>query len=99
MFAYVKKDWLELFNKKEDGFNFEGTILSFLLSSDQFWEKIFDHDRELKKAQGHISVPTLSETDRKTILDHWKTEKRAKLQILWNILLKQHSMILETVNA
>ena len=49
-----------------------------------------DHGRELKKAQG-FSVPTLSETDRKTILDHWKTEKWAKLQILWNILLKQHS--------
>ena len=49
-----------------------------------------DHGRELKKAQG-LSVPTLSETDRKTILDHWKTEKWAKLQILWNILLKQHS--------
>ena len=78
------------FNKKEDGFFFEGTILSFLLSSDQFWENSLDHGRELKKAQG-FSVPTLSETDRKTILDHWKTEKWAKLQILWKILLKQHS--------
>ena len=79
------------FNKEEHGIHFEGTILSFLLSSDQFWENLLDHGRELKNAQGHISVPTLSETDRKTILDHWKTEKWAKLQILWNILLKQHS--------
>ena len=78
------------FNEKEHGIHFEGTILSFLLSSDQFWENILDHGRELKKAQG-FSVPTLSETGRKTILDYWKTEKWAKLQILWNILLKQHS--------
>ena len=78
------------FNEKEDGFFFEGTILNFLLSSDLFWEDSLDHGRELKKAQG-FSVPTLSETGRKTILDYWKTEKWAKLQILWNILLKQHS--------
>ena len=75
---------LFILDEKKHGVNFIGTMLQFLLNSDNFWEQILLH----RNKSGGLN---LSPKEKNTILDYWKEEKWEKLTILWKILLENHS--------
>ena len=71
---------LFILDEDKHGINFIGTMLQFLLNSNNFWEQILLHRN--KKLLPKEKIP---------ILDYWKEEKSEKLKILWKILLENHS--------
>ena len=73
-----------ILNERKHGVNFIGTMLQFLLNSDNYWEQILLH----RNKRGGIK---LSPKEKINILDYWKKEKWEKLKILWKILLENHS--------
>ena len=75
---------LFILDEDKHGVNFIGTMLQFLLNSDNFWEQILLH----RNKRGGMN---LSPKEKNTILDYWKEEKWEKLTILWKILLENHS--------
>ena len=75
---------LFILDEDKHGVNFIGTMLQFLLNSDNFLEQILLH----RNKSGGLK---LSPKEKNTILDYWKEEKWEKLKILWKILLENHS--------